>query len=152
MKYWLMKTEPGAYSWDDFKKEDDQTTYWDGIRNYQARNFMKEMKVDDRVFFYHSQVVPPAIMGVAKVVREAYPDHTQFDQSSNYFDPKSSPENPRWHMVDISCEWEFKTPVTLPELRQTPGLENMVLLNNSRLSVQPVTEAEWNIIISLRKK
>jgi len=147
-----MKTEPGTYSWDDFKKEDDQTTYWDGIRNYQARNFMKEMKVDDRVFFYHSQVVPPAIMGVAKVVREAYPDHTQFDQSSNYFDPKSSPENPRWHMVDISYEWEFKTPVTLPELRQTPGLENMVLLNNSRLSVQPVTEAEWNIIIALRKK
>ncbi len=152
MGYWLMKTEPATYSWDDLKQQLNQTDHWDGIRNYQARNNMRLMKRGDRVFFYHSQVNPPAIMGIARVVREAYPDHTQFDPESPYYDPRSTPKNPRWDMVDIQYEADLEPPIPLPELRETPGLEEMVLLNNTRLSVQPVTEAEWNIIIGLRKK
>ncbi len=152
MKFWLMKTEPEAYSWDDLKNEPDQTAYWDGIRNYAARNHMRQMKVGDKVFFYHSQIKPPVIMGIAKVVREAYPDFTQFDPSEKYYDPKSSKENPRWDMVDIRVEQEFDAPIPLPELKATSGLENMALLKISRLSVSPVTAQEWDIINSLRKK
>ena len=152
MNYWLMKTEPVAYSWDDLKNEPNSTDFWDGVRNYQARNFMRDMKVGDKVFFYHSQINPPAIVGIATVVREAYPDPTQFDPESKYFDPKSKTDDPRWSVVDIRSEAEFAEPVTLPELRDIPDLEEMVLLRKgSRLSVQPVTEKEWKIITKSRK-
>lgn len=152
MNYWLMKTEPEAYSWDDLKNQPNSTDFWDGVRNYQARNFMRDMKVGDKVFFYHSQINPPAIVGIATVVREAYPDPTQFDPESKYFDPKSKTEDPRWSVVDIRSEAEFAEPVTLPELRDIPVLEEMVLLRKgSRLSVQPVTEKEWKKITKNRE-
>ena len=152
MNYWLMKTEPEAYSWDDLKNKPNSTDFWDGVRNYQARNFMRDMKVGDKVFFYHSQINPSAIVGIATVVREAYPDPTQFDPESKYFDPKSKTDDPRWSVVDIRSEAEFAEPVTLPELRDIPDLEEMVLLRKgSRLSVQPVTEKEWKIITKSRK-
>ncbi|RMI27797.1 MAG: EVE domain-containing protein [Calditrichaeota bacterium] len=151
MQYWLLKSDPEVYSWEDLKRQPGGTDYWDGVRNYQARNFMRQMQVGDLAFFYHSQQKPPAIMGIVKIVRPAYPDPTQFDPSSTYFDPKSTRENPRWVAVDIQYYQEFTEPVTLPELRQTPGLEQMILLRKgSRLSVMPITEDEWRIILSLR--
>ncbi|NIS39024.1 EVE domain-containing protein, partial [Candidatus Saccharibacteria bacterium] len=125
---------------------------WDGVRNYQARNFIGEMKIGDKVLFYHSQVKPPAIMGIAKVIREAYPDPTQFDPASKYYDPKSSEDNPRWFMADIQYDQEFESPIPLPELREIPGLEKMELLRKgSRLSVQPVDREEFEIVKKLRR-
>ncbi len=151
MRYWLMKTEPNTYSWDDLKAAPQRTDCWDGIRNYQARNYLREMQLGDTVFIYHSQVQPASIMGIARVTRTAYPDPTQFDPAGKYFDPKSQPDNPRWDMVDVQAVSEFDTPIPLPELRQTPGLEAMVLLRKGmRLSIQPVTPQEWQIITSLR--
>lgn len=151
MQYWLFKTEPSAFSWNDLKNSPDQTTTWDGVRNYQARNFFKEMKIGDLVFFYHSVKAPMAIYGIVEVCREAYPDHTQFDPESKYFDPTSSPEEPRWLMVDVKYVRDFSPPVTRDELKGLPGLEKMVLLQKgSRLSVQPVTPGEWKIIAALR--
>jgi len=145
-----MKTEPNTYSWDDLNNETDKTEHWDGIRNYQARNFMRDMKIGDEVFFYHSVVKPPCIVGIARVVKETYPDHTQFDSESNYFDPKSKEDNPRWEMVDIQAVEAFPQIVTLEQLRDVPELEGMVLLRKgSRLSVQPVSEKEWKIIRKL---
>ncbi len=152
MKYWLVKTEPSEFSWEDLKAAPGQTTPWEGVRNYQARNYMRKMQVGDLVFFYHSQTNPLAIIGIAIVVRGAYPDPTQFDPSSPYFDPQSTPENPRWETVDIQYQREFSAPISLPQLKEIPGLENMVLLRKgSRLSVQPVTEREWRIVSALRE-
>lgn len=153
MKYWLLKTEPNAYSWSDLKKEPNMATSWEGVRNYQARNYIRDdMKTGNLAFIYHSVVKPMAIMGIAKVIGEAYPDHFAFDPVHKYFDPKSKPENPAWMMVDVRAFREFETPITLDELKTIPGLENMVLLQKgSRLSVQPVTEKEWNIINSFRE-
>lgn len=152
-QYWLMKTEPGTFSWEDLKSLPDQTTHWEGVRNYQARNFMRDrMKVGDLVFFYHSAVKPQAITGIAKVVREAYPDHFAFDPFSKYYDPQSSPDNPRWLMVDIQYVEDFQPPITSDELRQIKALEGMMLLQKGcRLSVQPVTPREWEIISELRR-
>ena len=152
-KYWLMKTEPGTFSIDDLKKSPKQTTHWDGVRNYQARNLMRdEMKVGDEVLFYHS-VTDPSVVGVAKVVREGYPDHTAWDKKSKYFDAKSSKDDPRWFMVDIKFAEKFKRPIPLPELRDIKGLEKMMLLKKgARLSVQPVSAAEFKIITKLGKK
>lgn len=146
-RYWLFKSEPGAYSIDDLKK--DKRTYWDGVRNYQARNMLRDdIKEGDRIFFYHSNANPPAIVGVARVVRSGYPDHTQFEQGHAKFDPKASPENPRWYMVDIAFEKEFKQPLPIDRLREIPELESMELLRKgSRLSVQPVTKDEWETIM-----
>lgn len=149
MNYWLMKTEPDAYSWDDLKSEPKRTDHWDGIRNYAARIHLRNMKKGDLVFFYHSQVKPPCIVGIAKVVKEAYPDFTQFDSSAKYYDPKSSEDNPRWDMVDIQAIQEFKEPVTLHAIKATAGLEEMALLKISRLSVSPVRESEWNILCKM---
>ncbi|MFQ5629706.1 MAG: EVE domain-containing protein [bacterium] len=150
MKYWLFKTEPNTYSLDDLKNEPNQTTYWEGIRNYAARNYLRDgVKKGDRVLIYHSIVKPPQIVGTAKVVKEAYPDHFAFDESNPYFDPKSNPNNPRWLMVDIQYASHFKTPVTLDEIKKTPGLENMVLLKIGRLSIQPVTQKEWEILVKM---
>ncbi len=151
MKYWLLKSEPDVFSLEDLKNCPNQTEHWDGIRNYQARNLMRdEMQVGDRAFFYHSRQTEPAIVGTAKVVREAYPDHTSWDPTSKYFDEKSTPENPRWLMVDVQFGSEFSRPVTLKELRSIPELNEMFLLRKGmRLSVQPVTEAEFQLILAL---
>ena len=151
MKYWLLKSEPDVFSLEDLKNCPNQTEPWDGIRNYQARNLMRdEMKVGDQAFFYHSRQAEPAIVGTVKVVREAYPDHTSWDPSSKYFDEKSSPENPRWLMVDVQFASEFSRPVTLKELRSVPELKEMFLLRKGmRLSVQPVTEAEFQLILAI---
>lgn len=147
-KYWLMKTDPSTFSVEDFKKNPRQTTSWEGVRNYQARNFMREMKKGDLAFFYHSQEDPSSIVAVARVVKEAYPDPTQFDPKSKYFDVDANPTNPRWFLVDIQLEKVLKTPITLPELRKNSKLKNMVLLQKgSRLSVQPVTEQEWATVL-----
>jgi predicted RNA-binding protein with PUA-like domain len=152
MKYWLMKTEPSVFSWDDLRSHPAQTTQWEGVRNYQARNFMRDqMKIGDHVFFYHSAIKLPAIMGTAQVVREAYPDPFAFDKDSPYYDPKSSAEAPRWVMVDIQYKSTFAEPITLDELKQVQGLASMMLLQKgSRLSVQPVLPGEWQIICNLR--
>jgi predicted RNA-binding protein with PUA-like domain len=153
MKYWLVKTEPSVFSWDDLQKLPNQTSPWEGVRNYQARNFMRdEMKLGDRIFFYHSVAKPLAIMGIAQVVKEAYPDPFAFDPKSDYYDPKSSPEDPRWVMVDLQFESAFTPLITLDELKQVSGLEEMMLLRKgSRLSVQPVTAQEWEIVCNIRR-
>lgn len=152
MKYWLMKTEPDVYSWDDLKNAPGRSDSWEGVRNYQARNYMREMQRGDLVLFYHSRITPPAIVGVARVVRAAYPDPTQFDPSSKYYDPHSDADNPRWDIVDIHYHRDFDAPIPLPELKEVPGLQDMVLLRKgNRLSIQPVTEAQWCIITGLRQ-
>jgi predicted RNA-binding protein with PUA-like domain len=152
--YWLFKSDPEVFSWDDLKRCRDQTTYWDGVRNYQARNILRdEVAVNDLVLFYHSQTKPPAVMGVARVIRSGYPDFTAWYPDSPHFDPKSSPDKPIWYMVDIRLEYELHRPVPLPELRQTPGLENMELLRKgSRLSIQPVRPEEFEIVERLGRK
>ncbi len=148
--YWLVKSEPNTYSFSDLQREDDGTAEWDGVRNYQARNTMRDdMKVGDGVLFYHSNVKPMAVVGTATVVGEGYPDDTAWDPSSEHPDPKSTPDEPIWYMVDIKAESEFARPVTLEEIKQTPGLEKMALVNRSRLSVQPVRPEEWRIIVDL---
>ena len=149
MKYWLMKSEPGTFSLQDLKEANNGTECWDGVRNYQARNFMRdEMKIGDQVLFYHS-VTNPSLVGIAKVVREAYPDHTALDPDSPYYDPKSSPENTRWMMVDIQFVQEFPRPLSLKEIHSLPGLGKMLLLRKGmRLSIQPVTKEEYCIILN----
>jgi predicted RNA-binding protein with PUA-like domain len=153
MKHWLLKSEPDVFSLEDLKKCLNQTEHWDGIRNYQARNLIRdEMKVGDRAFFYHSRQAEPAVIGTVRIVREAYPDHTSWDPTSKYFDKKSSTENPRWLMVDVQFESEFARPVTLKKLRNIPELKEMFLLRKGmRLSIQPVTKEEFQLILSLEK-
>jgi predicted RNA-binding protein with PUA-like domain len=152
-KYWLMKSEPGEYSLDDLKNEPDQTEHWDGVRNYQARNFMRDdMQVGDRVLFYHSGK-KPEVAGTARVVRTSYPDHTAWDPDNAHFDPKSTPENPVWFMVDVQFESEFTTPIPLKALRDVPALKDMILLRRgNRLSVMPVTKNEFDTIVKLGHK
>ncbi|UCC26605.1 MAG: EVE domain-containing protein [Gemmatimonadales bacterium] len=147
MKYWLMKSEADVYSIDELKK--DRTTMWDGVRNYQARNNMREMRKGDRVLYYHSRQTPPAVVGLANVVKEAYPDPTQFDRKSKYFDAKSNLQDPRWWLVDVRFDRKFDTPVALQEIKDDAKLSGMVLVNNSRLSVQPVTKAEFDRVMKL---
>ncbi len=147
--YWLMKSEPTAYSIDNFQK--DKTTFWNGVRNYQARNFMRDqMKVGDQVLFYHSNTEPPGVAGLARVVKAGYQDHTELDPKSKYFDPKASPDNPIWFMVDIAFVKKFKNFVDLDLLKTAPGLEKMMVVKRgSRLSVQPVTAKEFEIVEKL---
>jgi len=148
--YWLIKSEPRVFSIDDLANAPGQTTCWDGVRNYQARNFMRTMAVGDRVLFYHSSAEPPAVVGIAEVVRTAYPDETQFDKTSHHYDPGSIPSAPRWDMVDIRYRQTFRTSLSLDRLRHEPKLKNMVLLRKgSRLSIQPVTKAEWAVVLKL---
>jgi predicted RNA-binding protein with PUA-like domain len=150
MNYWLFKTEPGCFSLGDLRKRPGQTEHWDGVRNYQARNFLRDsIKKGDGVFFYHSGIPAPAIVGLAEVVREGYPDFTALDPESGHFDPKSSPESPIWFMVDIRFRRELPRPVALEMIRANPLLASMPLLNRSRLSVQPVTADQWRIIIAM---
>ena len=152
MRYWLMKSEPSTYSIDDLLAAG--TDHWDGIRNYQARNLMRdEMKAGDRVLFYHSSTDVVGVVGTATVSREAYPDHTSWDPESQYFDPKSSPDNVRWVMVDLSFESRFQETVTLAELREIPGLQEMrVIKKGQRLSIQPVTAKEFKAVEAFAKK
>lgn len=152
--YWLMKSEPDVFGWDDLIKRPKKTEPWDGVRNYQARNIMRDkMKKGDLVFFYHSNFKPPHIAGIAKIVRESYPDPTQFDPKEKYYDAKSKPEDPRWVVVDVQAVRKLKRPIGLPELKATEALEDMKLVQRgSRLSVQPVTEEEWNVVLQLEKK
>ena len=149
-QYWLMKSEPGAFSIEDLRKAPGRTTCWDGVRNYQARNYIRAMKEGDRVLFYHSNADPPAVVGVAEVVREAYPDNTAFDPKHKHHDPKSRQDSPTWFMVNIRFIGQFKKPLTLDSLRGVPGLKRMELLRKgSRLSVQPVRQEEWAMIMEL---
>lgn len=149
-RYWLMKSEPSTFSIDDLARSSNQTTCWDGVRNYQARNFMRSMAVGDQVLFYHSNTDPPAVVGTAEVVKTAYHDSTQFDKRNKHYDSESKPAKPRWDMVDIRYVRKFARPLTLDELRAQIKLKDMPLLKKgSRLSVQPVTLLEWRHIISL---
>ena len=147
-RYWLVKSEPDCFSWDDLMAAPNRTTFWDGVRNYTARNFMRDgMKTGDLVLFYHSSAEPNAVLGVAEVVREAYPDHTAFDPTEDHFDPKSDPASPAWMMVDIRAKEAFARPVTLAELKEDGRLEGMELLKRgSRLSVQPVSREHFAIV------
>ena len=148
-----MKSEPESFSIDDLAKAPKKTTCWDGVRNYQARNFMRSMEIGDQVFFYHSNAEPTCIVGVAEVVKKAYPDHTALDPNDKHYDPKATPSNPIWEMVDIKFVRRFDEPLTLEDLRDVKGLEKMELLRRgSRLSVQPVTGAEWKTVNNLAEK
>lgn len=153
MKYWLMKTEPGCFSIDDLAAAPGQTSSWDGVRNFQARNFMRDqMSLGDLILFYHS-VKNPGVVGIARVVRESYPDHTAFNPEDQHFDPRSTPENPLWFMVDVQFVEKFLHPVPLGSLRGVKGLEGMELLKKgSRLSVMPVTEEEFGIVTRLGRQ
>jgi predicted RNA-binding protein with PUA-like domain len=150
MRYWLMKSEPSEFSIDDLVRARSQTTPWVGVRNYQARNFMRdEMRIGDRAFFYHSSCAEPGIAGIAEISKLAYPDATQFDSKSPYYDPKSKRDAPRWVHVDVKLVRTTRL-VTLPMLRATPGLEDMVVLRKgNRLSITPVTAGEWKIVEKL---
>ena len=144
-RYWLMKSEPDVYSIDDLAG--DRRCTWEGVRNYQARNHLRAMKAGDLAFFHHSSATPPGIAGIARVSREAHPDPSQFDPESDYYDPKSDPENPRWSMVEIELVRKLDRLLPMDELRAMPELRDMALLQRGqRLSVQPVTEAEWKAI------
>lgn len=151
MAFWLFKTEPDAYGFADLWAEPDRSTGWDGVRNYQARNFLRDqIQVGDGVLFYHSNVNPPAIVGIAEVVQAAQPDPTAFDPASRYHDPKSSPDAPRWFQVTIRAVRPIEPPLDLSRLREIPALAGMELLRKgSRLSVQPVRPEEWSAILQL---
>lgn len=150
-RYWLVKSEPSSFSFDDLLASPGRTTGWDGVRNYQARNFMRDdMKRGDLAFFYHSSADPTAIIGIVEVVREAYADPTAFDRKDSHYDPKSKPDAPIWVMVDLRAVEPLRRPLGLADLRGVPGLEQMTLLQRgSRLSVQPVTPEEWEIVYRL---
>jgi predicted RNA-binding protein with PUA-like domain len=147
-RYWLMKSEPSVFSIDDLKAS--KVTCWDGVRNYQARNFMRnQMRRGDGVLFYHSNAQPTGIAGLAEVVKEGYPDYTAFDPKDVHYDPKSRLENPTWYMVDVKFTKTCKSIILLDRLKAIPALKNMVLFKYGRLSVQPVTPQEWKVILSL---
>ena len=149
MAYWLMKSEPDAYSIDDLKR--DKREPWDGIRNYQARNMMRDdMRIGDEVFFYHSNCKEPGIVGLMKVASKPYPDPTQFDKNSNYYDPKSDPENPRWCLVDVAYKRKLKRTITLAEIKETRGLDGLLLTRKgNRLSIMPIEKKHWDKLLSL---
>ncbi|MCX7063308.1 MAG: EVE domain-containing protein [Proteobacteria bacterium] len=151
MAYWLMKSEPSVFSIDTLKARPRQTAHWDGVRNYQARNFMRDgMKKGDKVFFYHSSCPEPGIVGIAQVAREAYPDHTAFDPNDAHYDPKSDPDNPAWLMVDVKLVRKFKRIIALDTLKAEPQLDGFTLLRRgNRLSVMPVSDAHWHAVLAL---
>ena len=149
MAYWLMKSEPHAFSIDDLKKV--KRSSWDGVRNYQARNMMRDdMRIGDEIFFYHSNCKEPGIVGIMKVASEPYPDPIQFDDKSNYFDPKSSRDNPRWILVDVEFVRKLSRNITLTEIKAEKSLEDMILTRRgNRLSIMPIEDKHWNKILSL---
>jgi predicted RNA-binding protein with PUA-like domain len=149
MNHWLMKSEPDAFSIDDLKRKKREA--WDGVRNYQARNFMRDgMRPGDQVFFYHSNCAVPGIAGIAEVATDAYPDPSQFDPKSKYFDPGSSRDNPRWMLVDVKFVKKLKRTISLDEMKSDPALDGMALLRKgNRLSVMPVEATHWRHILTL---
>jgi len=149
MQYWLMKSEPSEYSIDHLKR--DNVEHWDGVRNYQARNMMRDqMKVGDLAFLYHSNCNEIGIVGIMTIHKEGYPDHLAFDPKDKHYDPKSDPEKPRWFMVDVKYKRKMKRVISLQELRDTKGLEDMALVRKgNRLSVMPVSKDEWNLILAM---
>ncbi|MBX9670966.1 MAG: EVE domain-containing protein [Candidatus Obscuribacterales bacterium] len=149
MNYWLFKSEPSVYSIDDLKR--DKRTSWEGVRNYQARNFLRDtVKNGDLVLFYHSNAEPPGVAGIAEIVKEGYPDHTALDPKHKYYDEKSKPGNPTWYLVDVGFKTKFDKIVGLPTLKEAPGLEDMMVTKRgARLSIQPVTKKEWDIVLKL---
>jgi predicted RNA-binding protein with PUA-like domain len=149
MKYWLMKSEPEVFSIDALAKKPKRTSGWDGVRNYQARNFMKEMAVGDRAFFYHSSCEPPGVAGISEIVKAAYPDPTQFDRKSDYFEPRATTDRPVWYQVDVKFVEKLPRLVPLQALRDNPALAKMSLFTRSRLSIHPVTPEEWKIILGM---
>jgi predicted RNA-binding protein with PUA-like domain len=150
MNYWLFKTEPGCFSFDDLKNRPAMTESWDGVRNFQARNFLRDtVKLGDLVLFYHSNIPEPCVVGIAKVVREGYPDGTALDPNGEHFDPKASPQNPIWYMVDVRYVQHFPRPITLEQIKNNPLLDDMPLVKRSRLSIQPVSPEQWQIILSM---
>ncbi|KZN63113.1 thymocyte nuclear protein 1 [Pseudoalteromonas luteoviolacea CPMOR-1] len=153
MAYWLFKTEPDAYSLDDLKNAPEQSTFWEGIRNYQARNFMRDqMQVGDEVFIYHSSCKVPAVVGIAKVVEGAQTDPYQFDASSDYYDPKSTPDNPRWIGVTVQYVEQLPAQVTLKAIKAEDAITELALKKAGRLSIMPVTDTEWQHIIAMSKR
>jgi len=153
MNYWLLKSEPDAYSYSDLENAPNQRTLWDGVRNYQARNLLRdELRSGDLAFFYHSSCKEPGVVGVCRITATGITDPTSLDPASDYYDPKSSAENPRWITVEVEADWPLARTVTLKELKNYPQLEDMVLLNRGRLSVQPVTEDEWQFILDLAEQ
>ena len=151
MKHWLMKSEPGEFGIDDLESRPGQIEAWDGVRNYQARNMMRDdMKTGDLVFFYHSNCETPGIVGIARIVREAYPDPTALDPNNKHFDPSSKPDDPRWFMVDVQFVRKLKRTIALSELKNKPELEGLALIRRgNRLSVMPVEEKIWEYILTL---
>ena len=149
--YWLVKSEPGTFSFDDLLARPDRTTFWDGVRNFAARGHLRAMKKGDRVFFYHSNANPSAIVGIAEVAREAYPDHSAFDAGDPHYDPKSKPDAPTWFMVDLRGIEPLPRPVSLDEIKKTDALASMALVRLGRLSVQPVTPKEWETVMKLAR-
>lgn len=151
MKFWLMKSEPNCFSLDNLAKSPRGVSHWDGVRNYQARNFLRDqVKTGDGVLFYHSNIPIPAIVGLAQVVRDGYPDHTALDPRSDHFDPKSSDDNPIWYMVDVAYLAELPQPLTRQDLVGHPVLSRMeVLKKGNRLSVQPVSEEQWLAVLEV---
>ncbi len=150
-RFWLMKSEPTAYSIEDLER--DGRTSWEGVRNYQARNFMRDdMRPGDGVLFYHSGAKPPGVAGVARICRAAYPDPTARDPESHYFDAKASDEDPRWFTVDLEFDERFPRVVSLDELKRAPGLEEMVVTTRSRLSVQPVIPEEFEVVLRMARE
>ncbi|WP_367608177.1 EVE domain-containing protein [Legionella sp. W05-934-2] len=150
MQYWLMKSEPDCFSIDDLRQLKNQTTCWDGVRNYQARNMMRDdMAIGDLVFFYHSNCDTPGIVGLAEVASKPYPDHTAFDPEDDHYDPKSMADNPRWFMVDVKFKEKFNAIIPLHQLKEQPELEGMQLLRKgNRLSVMPIQPSHWHFIMN----
>ncbi len=153
MNYWLLKSEPSVFSLDDLRKAPGGRDHWDGVRNYQARNYLCAMAEGDQAFFYHSNCVRPGIVGIVEICRAAYPDHTAFDPHSPYHDPRSTHANPRWYMVDVRFLGALARPVPLSELKQHPELAELPLVQRGcRLSVMPVTAAQWQFILALAER
>jgi predicted RNA-binding protein with PUA-like domain len=154
MNYWLLKSEPSVFGIDDLQAMPDATEHWDGVRNYQARNFIRDgMKQGDLAFFYHSNCKEPGIVGIVEIVREAYPDFTASDPESQYYDPRSSAEDPRWYMVDVRFVRKFERTIPLTVLKSSPELQDMPLVRRgNRLSVMPVSEPHWRFIMHLSEQ
>lgn len=151
-RYWLMKSEPETFGIYDLKDCPKQTDHWEGVRNYQARNFMRDdMKIGDEAFFYHSNCKEPGIVGIVSIIKEAYPDHTALDKNSPYYDPKSTKANPRWFMVNVQLKEIFDNTVSLSSLKANPALSELALVRKgNRLSIMPVSPSEWKTILKMR--
>jgi predicted RNA-binding protein with PUA-like domain len=152
-RFWLVKVEPDVFSFDTLLNKPNKTTHWDGVRNFVARNFLRDgMKVGDRVFYYHSGIPEPVIVGICEVVREGYPDPAQYDPASDYYDAKATPDKPIWFMTDLRAVAQLTHPVTLAQLKQRKELKDMALLRIGRLSVTPVRHEEWKVITALAER